>query len=240
MSETFGDGENDHLFDTSADLFAALSMEITVRLADAVAARGRASLVATGGSTPGPLYDALSAEPAPWDRVEITLTDERWVATDSDDSNEALVRRRLLQDRAAAAELFGLKTPDTHPRDAEPVVDRALAAMPRPFDVLILGMGDDGHICSLFPHASELAVGLDPAAASLVCAVHRPEAAGAADRLSMTLPAILGSRWIVLLIEGQNKLDIVRQAREPGEPEDLPVRAVLRQGEVPVEVWWAP
>jgi 6-phosphogluconolactonase len=240
MSDTFGDGGDDRLFDVGADLFAALSMEITVRLADAVAARGRASLVATGGTTPGPLYDALAAEPAPWERVEITLTDERWVSADSDDSNEALVRRRLLQDRAAAAELFGLKTPDAHPRDAEPVIDRALNAMPRPFDVLILGMGDDGHIASLFPHAPELAIGLDPSAASLVCAVHRPQAAGAADRLSMTLPAILGSRWIVLLIEGQAKLDIVRRARKPGDNADLPVRAVLRQGEAPVEVWWAP
>jgi 6-phosphogluconolactonase len=232
--------DEDRLFDSGEDLFAALALEITVRLADAVAARGRASLVATGGTTPAPLYDALAAEPAPWERIEITLTDERWVATDSDDSNEALVRRRLLQDRAAAAELIGLKTPHASPDEAAPAVDRALAAMVRPFDVVILGMGEDGHIASLFPHAPELAVGLDRSAAQLVCAVHRPGAAGASDRLSMTLPAILGSRWIVVLVRGQEKLEVARRARESGDPFDLPVRAVLRQDEVPAAIWWAP
>jgi 6-phosphogluconolactonase len=233
-------GEDDRLFDDKASLFAALAMEITVRLTDAVAARGRASLVATGGTTPGPLYDALSAEPAPWDRVEITLTDERWVAPDSDDSNEGLVRRRLLRDRAAGAELIGLKTPDATPAEAEAKVDRALAGMIRPFDVVILGMGDDGHIASLFPHAPELTRAMQAGPDSLVCAVDRPEAAGAAARLSMTLPAILGSRWIVLLIEGQGKLDVVRQARELRDPDELPVCTVLNQTNVPVEVWWAP
>src|ERR1700694_3797369 len=100
MSERMAD--DDRLFDDKPRLFDALALEITVRLSDAVASRGRASLVATGGTTPGPLYDALSAQPAPWDKVEVTLTDERWVDPDSDSSNEGLVRRRLLMDRAAA------------------------------------------------------------------------------------------------------------------------------------------
>jgi 6-phosphogluconolactonase len=240
MSDIGAAGDNDRLFDDTESLFAALAMEITVRLTDAVAARGRASLVATGGTTPGPLYDALSAEPAPWDRVEITLTDERWVSPDSADSNEGLVRRRLLRDRAAMAELIGLKTPDATPGEAEAKVDHALAGMVRPFDVVILGMGDDGHIASLFPHAAELKRAMAAGPDELVCAVDRPEAAGAAARLSMTIPAILGARWIVLLIEGQGKLDVVGQARALGDPNELPVCAVLNQSDVPVEVWWAP
>ncbi len=240
MSDIGAAGDNDRLFDDQASLFAALAMEITVRLTEAVAERGRASLVATGGTTPGPLYDALSAEPAPWDRVEITLTDERWVAPDSNDSNEGLVRRRLLRDRAAAAEMFGLKTPDATPGGAEAKVDHALSTMVRPFDVVILGMGDDGHIASLFPHADELKRALAAGPDELVCAVDRPEAAGAAARLSMTIPAILGARWIVLLIEGQGKLDLVGRARALGDPNELPVCAVLNQSDVPVEVWWAP
>jgi 6-phosphogluconolactonase len=240
MSDIGNMGDDDHLFDDRESLFAALAMEITVRLNDAVTERGRASMVATGGTTPGPLYDALSAEPAPWDKVEITLTDERWVAPDSDGSNEGLVRGRLLRDRAAAAELFGLKTADEVPADAEAKVSRAMASMTRPFDVVILGMGEDGHIASLFPHAPELKRAMEAGPNELVCAVDRPDAAGAAARMSMTLPALLGSRWIVILIEGQDKLDVIRQAREAGDAADLPVRAVLDQSEVPVEVWWAP
>jgi 6-phosphogluconolactonase len=230
---------DDRLFDDVASLTAALAMEISTRLAAAVARRGRASLVATGGTTPGPLYDALAAQPAPWEHVEVTLTDERWVDPASADSNEGLVRRRLLVDRAAAAAFVPLKSTDATPRDAELAVDGALKAMPRPFDVMILGMGEDGHICSLFPHAPELRIATDPAA-PLVCAVDRPDAAGAAERISMTIPAVLGSRWIALLIEGSSKLKVVARARELGAIAELPVRAVLGQAETPVEVWWAP
>jgi 6-phosphogluconolactonase len=231
--------DDDRLFDDIASLNAALALEISTRLADAVAARGRASLVATGGTTPGPLYDELASQPAPWGEVAVTLTDERWVDAASADSNEGLVRRRLLVDRAAAAVFVPLKSSDATARDAEIAVDAALKSMTRPFDVLILGMGDDGHICSLFPHAPELKIAADPAA-PLVCAVDRPGAAGAAERLSMTIPAVLGSRWIALLIEGQAKLDVVARAREPGSIAELPVRAVLGQSETPVTVWWAP
>jgi 6-phosphogluconolactonase len=112
--------------------------------------------------------------------------------------------------------------------------------MMRPFDVVILGMGDDGHIASLFPHAPELARAIAARPDQLVCAVDRPEAAGAAARLSMTIPAILGARWIALLIEGQGKLDVVGRARNLRDAAELPVCTVLNQSDVPVEVWWAP
>jgi 6-phosphogluconolactonase len=225
-------------FDGADALHAALADEVAGRLKARIASDGKAGMVATGGTTPGPLYDRLSGIDLPWGHVEVTLTDERWVATDDDASNEALVRSRLLTGRAAAAKLVGFKTPDSAPADAVQAVDRAIADMPRPFEVMILGMGDDGHIASLFPHAPELATAMD--GGGFVCPVDHQGAAGASARLSMTRRALLDARWIALLIEGAEKLEVYRRALTAGDIADLPVRMVLHQALAPVQLWWAP
>ena len=224
-------GMIERAFDNAAQLHLALAGEIADRLEDGVVERGQASLVVTGGSTPAGLYDELSMMTVPWKQVWITLSDERWLAADHPDSNERLVRERLLRNRAGAAHLIPLKTDDPTPADALGSVDARIAAMPRPFDAVILGMGEDGHIASLFPGASD---GLDPISGANVVAVDAPGATGSPKRLSLTLAALLDSRWIALLIRGQPKLD---RARAPGA---LPVAALLAQTKVPVELFWAP
>ena len=230
----------EQLFEIRADRTAALAREIAVRLGDGVAARGAASLVATGGSTPGPLYDALSQAPTPWDKVSITLTDERWAPVTDPSSNENLVRQRLLKDHAANAWFVGLKTSHATPAEGAAEVETALSALPRPFDVVVLGVGPDGHFASLFPGAPELVDGLDAARPNLVIPVCREGAAGAAERLSLTLSAILNARWIAILIDGDDKLQVCRRAATNAIPDELPIRAVLNQTRTPVEIWWAP
>ncbi|CAN5190633.1 6-phosphogluconolactonase [soil metagenome] len=230
----------ERLFQDDAALAARLAQDITARLTTAAAARGEASLVATGGSTPGGLYDALNAQSdLPWHRLWVTLTDERWVSPDSPSSNERLVRARLLKGRAAAR-FVPLKTVDSTPAEAEASVNATLAAMPRPFDAVVLGVGPDGHFASLFPGNPALARGLDPAADRRVIAVTADGAAGATARLSMTLRAVLDSRWIAIIIRGEDKLAMVRMAAAEPEAGLYPVSAVLAQTKVPVEVFWAP
>jgi 6-phosphogluconolactonase len=230
----------ERLFADSAALIPALALEVVERLTAGVAQRGAASLVATGGTTPGRLYDALAQTPAPWDHISVTLSDERWVAADDPGSNEKMVRERLLQGLAAAAHWVPLKTPAATPTGALPQVEQRLAALGPPFDVVLLGMGVDGHVASLFPGGPELAEAMDDAAGRLVCAVHREGAAGCALRLSLTRAGLLLTRQIIVLIEGAEKLAVYRQALEGDSIEAMPIRMVLQQHRAPVQVWWAP
>lgn len=216
-------------------LVAALTQHVAKRLKEDLAHQDQAVLVVSGGQSPRPLFEALSAQPLVWSRVAVTLTDERWVAPDDPGSNEALVRAHLLKGRAATAQLVPLWTGDATPETALPGVSEALSALPHPFSQVILGMGEDGHIASLFPGAPELTQGLMTEAP--VLAVHPPKAPHA--RLSLSRHALLDSRDIVLLISGAEKRRVLERALGEGPVEDMPVRAILRQTDVPVSVFWA-
>ncbi len=221
----------------SQQLASRLSDDIAARLAQAITARGAASLVVPGGSTPGPLFDALSRRGLAWDKVCVALNDERWVDPPDPASNEHLVRTRLITGRAASARFVGLKTGAPSAAAGVDEVQARLAAMPQPFDVMLLGMGDDGHTASLFPGSTALraSLGGDPAR---VQAVQAPGARGSAERITLALPALLASRFIALLITGQAKLDTLRRAEGTGELLELPIRAVLRAACTPVHVYW--
>jgi len=236
MSETV----TERLWPDEAALAHGLAEAIAAGLTAAVKARGVASLVVTGGSTPGPLYDVLCEAQAPWERVFVTLSDERWVSTEDAASNEHLVRTRLLRGRAERARFVGLKTADAAPEAAVAAVEAAVAALPHPFDVVLLGMGGDGHVASLFPGAAETRAAMDLSAPTLVCAVNSPGADGAAARMSLTFRALRDARWTVLMITGEDKLAVARRAADGDDAVELPVRGVLNGSEPPVEIWWAP
>ncbi|MBS0275693.1 MAG: 6-phosphogluconolactonase [Proteobacteria bacterium] len=227
-------------FASTGDMAARLADEIVARLKSAVEVRGHASLVVSGGTTPGALFDVLCERDAPWGKVWITLSDERWIAPSEDGSNEKLVRTRLLRGKAAGAHFTGMKTSDAKPENAQTTVETAISAMPRPFDVVLLGMGDDGHTASLYPRAPELKAALDTGSPALVHAVHAQNAAATGDRMTLTLRALLDTRWIALLIKGEEKMETYRAAESGSDVTDMPVRAVLGQAGVPVEVFWSP
>jgi len=229
-----------HSFPNANDMVRALSDEIVSRLIESVSSRGVASLAASGGTTPGILFDALSARSAPWNKVSVTLADERWIAPDQDGSNEKLVRTRLLRNAASDAKLIPLKTPDASPDAAEAKVDGAISAMPRPFDVMLLGMGDDGHTASLYPRSAGLDAALDLAKPNLVQAIHADSAVATGERMTFTLRAILDSKLIVILIRGEEKLATYRKAVAGMDIHEMPIRAVLNQARAPARVYWSP
>jgi 6-phosphogluconolactonase len=229
---------HEHRFPDSTALVHALAGEIKVDLEEAIASRDAASLIVSGGRTPVKLFEQLRSEPLDWGKVWVTLADERWVDTQSDDSNERLVREHLLTGAGAAAHFVGLKNPAATPEAGAEWATRALTRVPHPYDVVILGMGEDGHTASLFPGSMALSRGLDTTLPPACLAVNATKAPHA--RISLNLRALLNSRRIILHIEGAGKWEVYQRARGPGPIAELPVRGVLHQREVPVDVFWAP
>jgi len=217
MIEPFASG--DALADAAA---GAIEQQLSEGLSD----RGRASLVGTGGRSPGPVYDRLSRAELDWAHVAVTLSDERQVDADSPNANARLLRERLFVGPAAAAQFLPLTD------YAEPALKKLM-----PFDAVMLGMGEDGHIASLIPGSPVMALAMDPDG-PLVTA-ESPQGFGSPPlaRITLTLSALLQSRAIFLLIAGEAKRQVIAQAQAGA---DLPVRAILRQDRVPVRTFWAP
>lgn len=198
--------------------------------------QGEASIVVSGGTTPANFLRDLSTRPLDWANVHVLPSDERWVGTGHDDSNENMIRRMLLDGDAANAMLHGLYSADVSVDERCEDVAKLFKTLPFPFAFSLLGMGADGHFASLFPDADNLAAGLDPENTSLCMPVRT--AASPHARISLTLSALARSDEIVLLIFGDDKWQTLEAAKNNGD--SLPVSRLLRQKRAPVSVFWAP
>ena len=221
-------------FPDTDELDRELSQQVAGQLAADIDRHNRASLAVSGGSTPKHMFQLLSQCQLDWSRVWITLVDERWVAADSQDSNERLVRDNLLRNQAGEAHFVSLKTSAADANSSLAEVAERLSNMPQPFSATILGMGGDGHTASWFPQAANLADLLNAggtvpiAATDPVTAPHQ--------RITLTLPAVLNSRHIIVHITGTEKKLIVENAVH----KHYPIAAILEQNITPSTIWWAP
>lgn len=209
-----------------------LSAQVAFLLQKGLAERGAASFVVPGGRTPGLFFEKLAERPLAWERVTAVPSDERWVDKTSPDSNEALVRRTLLRGNARLADFVPLYTGDATPADGVEEAERRVAAMPRPFDAVVMGMGDDGHFASLFPGEEALKVGLDLSAEAICVPARGP--AGGPPRISLTLAALAASRHIFILATGEKKREVWSSSG------DLPAAALQRLTGTPVTFVWCP
>lgn len=209
-------------------LMIDLADRIASELAMVLRMQDRATLVVPGGTTPGPIFDTLSGVDLDWGRVDVMLSDERWVPETSARSNTRLIRERLLTDRAAAATLVPLYADAPTPEDALAGLIAGVAAV-LPISVLLLGMGADMHTASLFPGADRLDEALSDTAPVLV----PMRAPGAPEpRVTLSAPVLRGALNTHLVITGPEKREAVEKAARIGDGRAAPVAAILKSATV--------
>ncbi|MBT1065250.1 6-phosphogluconolactonase [Bowmanella sp. Y26] len=217
-------------------LNSGFAAKIADLLREGIAARGKASLIVSGGRTPQGMFAQLSEQDLDWSKVVISLADERWVDASDDASNEKMVRGHLLKNKAAAARFVGLKNAADSAEQGVAGCVSEIKQIPVPFDVVILGMGEDGHTASLFPCSAQIAQGLDLNYPQPYLAVQPTTAPH--WRMSLSLAALLDSRKIFLHLTGEGKKVVLNQALAGTDEFEMPIRAVLQRADV--ELVWAP
>lgn len=225
-----------HQYDHQEVLIEALAEAIIVNLQSAIETRGYAVMFVSGGSTPKPLFHALCQKSLAWEKVRVGLCDERWVNKEHPDSNENLVRTHLLQSNASKAEFIGLYFDKISSDDAEELCTQRVKKLLWPIDVVILGMGEDGHTASLFPHNPKLLEALDLTSENLCIAI-TPQSAPH-PRMSLTLSALLCAEHLYLHFEGESKRSVFESALGGEDVLEFPIRAVLHQEKRDIEVYY--
>jgi len=219
-------------------LSAAAARAVAATLTTAARKRGRSSIALSGGRTPRALYERLAQfhrDDIPWSRVHVFWGDERYVSLDDEHSNYRMARETLLDHVAVQADhVHGMPTECSDPRDAAAAYERVLKThfvTGRRFDLILLGVGDDGHTASLFPGSPAL-----DETERWVVAVSAPVAPPA--RLTLTLPTLIRARTIYVIVSGSAKAAPLQQALSgPPDPQRCPASAVRRtKGRL---TWWA-
>jgi 6-phosphogluconolactonase len=225
-----------HFFETREEASIAAAHHVASVLAKQLSTQPEVSLVVAGGSSPGRCFNELSETPLEWHNVHILLSDERWVATSDNGSNEKLVRDSLLQSQAKSAQMISIYDDRLSIEARCELLQEQIRSRPFPFAFSLLGMGEDGHFASLFPDAENIEAGLDIDGKNLCIAVETT--ASSHKRFSLTLAALSHSEEIGLLFFGDAKRQVYEKAKQ--SPDVFPVSRLLLQKRAPVHVFWAP
>jgi 6-phosphogluconolactonase len=226
------------VFADRADWADVCAARLIDALSAALAGTGQAVFAGSGGSTPTPIYRRMAQANLDWSRIAVTLIDERYVPESSPDSNAALIKQTLLTGPAAAARFVPLFHAAVTVDRAAALAARALAAEGGKLDAVLLGMGEDGHICSMFPDSPTLKTLLSPAIKPTVLGVPhgRDGAAPGLERLSINLPYLMTARRVVLAISGTAKRAVFER-EAAGDPATQPIAALLA-AKVPLDILW--
>jgi len=220
---------------TRESLAKDLSQSIGQLLSQSINQDGRASLAVSGGRTPVLVFEALSEFDLDWSKVDLALVDERWVDALHEDSNELLVRKHLIKNKASKVNFTPIKNNTKTVKDGLILCQKSFQKIKQPFDVVVLGMGTDGHTASLFPCAEELNDAMNPNN-SEGYAVTSPKTAPY-ERISLTYKVINSAINIILHLNGSHKLKVLELAMSHKDAEKMPIYAFL---EDPINIYWSP
>jgi len=224
-------------FDSREQLDLTLADKVSEILQQAISDKGKASIAVSGGSTPKGFFKELSNKDIQWNKVTITLADERWVDIHSADSNTRLVHENLLQNKASEASFFHLK-------QGEELCDETLADLNvsanntlLPLDVLILGMGEDGHTASIFPCSAQIKQALDINNESALMKVEPITAPH--QRITFSFASLSQSKNTFLHLCGDSKKTVLESAVADTDIFKMPIRAFLHNDIIDTQVYWA-
>ncbi|MDE1165105.1 MAG: 6-phosphogluconolactonase [Pseudomonas sp.] len=223
-----------HDFASPPLLADALASKVAEQLRGAVDQQGVATLVVSGGRSPVMFFQCLARQALDWSKVVISLADERWVPVEHADSNAGLLKRYLLVGAVAKARFVSLYTTTKTQEQAADEADSLLAELP-PIDVLVLGMGDDGHTASLFPGSPNLTEALAETGERRCLPMMAPTVPH--QRLTMTRALLATARHTVLSVQGSGKLNTLRDALAGDDVAAMPIRAFLHS---PLDIYWCP
>ena len=222
-----------HDFENKSALELELASTICMLLSESIINNGVASIALSGGSTPKALFNILSQEELEWDKILVTLVDERWVKNDSPLSNEKFLKENLLINNASKAKFKSL-VPDNFDIDnAISDYENFLTKLSSPFDIVILGMGSDGHTASWFPDAIEIDKALDSNGPNVLITspISQPT-----QRITLGMPMVLNAKNIFLHITGEEKKDFLLNILNS---DDLPIHRTFKQSKKPINIFWA-
>jgi len=217
------------------ELNAVLSEDIAKYLNTALTKYNAASLAVSGGTSPADMLTLLGNKPLDWPSIQTLLVDDRWVAADHQDSNQAMLNKTLFSGLASNSRYLPLKNDAGDVNDGQYACEEQLAELTWPLSVVHLGMGNDGHTASWFHDAPEYTMLM--AAHEQHCTAVHPGAAPY-SRISLTPPAVLNSERIVIQVFGKAKRDVLERAL--AKDADYPISLVLHQQRVAVDIYWAP
>tara|TARA_B110000881_G_scaffold210038_1_gene216969 strand:+ start:518 stop:1213 length:696 start_codon:yes stop_codon:yes gene_type:complete len=224
-------------FTSRTALDSALAENVANILENAITKNGKASIAVSGGSTPKGFFSTLSNKNIAWEKVTITLADERWVDMESDASNTRLVHENLLQNKASKATFFHLKQGEVLSESTLARLNDEAKGIVSPLDVLILGMGEDGHTASLFPCSDEIKAALDPSNPDILMKVIPKTAPH--SRITFTFSSLINSENIILHLSGAAKREVLNKALSATDTFEMPIRAFLQHTDINTNVYWA-